>query len=347
MLAAPAAPADAGTADERLRLLAAGEALLARGDGVGAQEQFQRAALMAHAADTECGIVRAHMQCGEYRRALAFGAHAALAHRDFPAGSALYAWLLHLGGQPAAAQRHLDEALLRHGGDPALRSVQEALRQPQPAPGATLLSPPGRLAPYAHGAPAAADARALGNAVLGERDLAWAPAGVLDRLAPGTALWLRNGLGLTVAAELDRGTAPAHGVARLRLRSPLPWPDGLTVSSSRPFAGAPASVAGFAPGPAPAWPLLRPLFLGRLLPDGAQALALQPVPSAAGGAVFDRHGQLAGLAMAHADGNDRFLPCAQWPAGPRGGGESRPVAGADEVYERVLYIGLQLLAAPG
>ncbi len=51
------------------------------------------------------------MQAGEYRRALSFGAHAAGAHRDFPAATALYAWLLYVGGQDAFAARRLDAAL--------------------------------------------------------------------------------------------------------------------------------------------------------------------------------------------------------------------------------------------
>ena len=60
---------------------------------------------MLHAPDTEAAQVRAHMQAGDYRRALAFGAHAASAHRrDWPAGTALYAWLLQAGGQAAAAR---------------------------------------------------------------------------------------------------------------------------------------------------------------------------------------------------------------------------------------------------
>ena len=52
-----------------------------------------------HAADTEIALVRGHMQAGDYRRALAFGAHTAGAHLDVVGGSLLYVWLLHAGGQ--------------------------------------------------------------------------------------------------------------------------------------------------------------------------------------------------------------------------------------------------------
>ena len=337
-------PEAAADANERARLLAEGEALLAAGEALAAQELFQRAAMLMHAPDTECSIVRAQMQAGNYRQALAFCAHAALAHRGFAGGVALYAWLLHVGGQSVIAARLLVDAMERQPEDAALQAVRDALRQPQPIAGAALLAPPGRLAPYAHGSATASDARALGGAVLAERHTAWAPRAALQDLAPGAALWVRNGLGLTVAATIDPALpAPDAALLRLRLHAPMSWPEGLALAPARLFAGAPASVAAFAPQPTPAWPLLRALFLGRTLADGTQALALQPSPSAPGGAVFDRNGQLAGMALAHADGIDRFLPCAQWPGGVGDGDAARPVTGADDIYERALHIGLQLL----
>ena len=95
---------------ERADLLASGEQALARRDVDAALLAFDRAALILHAADTEIALVRAYMQGGDYRRALAFGAHTAGAHLDVVGGSALYAWLLHAGGQSAIAQRLIDEA---------------------------------------------------------------------------------------------------------------------------------------------------------------------------------------------------------------------------------------------
>ena len=72
-------------------LLAEGEMHLAVGDVEEAQAAFDRAASLRHGADIEVSLVRTYMQAGEYRRALAFGAHAAGAHTDFPAATALYA----------------------------------------------------------------------------------------------------------------------------------------------------------------------------------------------------------------------------------------------------------------
>jgi hypothetical protein len=97
-------PGGAAQRAERAALVADAEQHLAAGDAVAALALLERAALMLHAPDTEMGIERARMQLGEYRRALAFAAHAAGAHRrEAPAASALYAWLLHVGGQRAAA----------------------------------------------------------------------------------------------------------------------------------------------------------------------------------------------------------------------------------------------------
>src|SRR5262245_35530327 len=94
-----------GSAD----LLERGESALAWGEVAQAAEAFERAASIRHAAEPEMGLIRTYMQTGAYRRALAFAAHTAGAHRDAPAGAVLYAWLLHVGGQVRLAQRMLDD----------------------------------------------------------------------------------------------------------------------------------------------------------------------------------------------------------------------------------------------
>ncbi|MBX3623069.1 MAG: hypothetical protein KF891_24130, partial [Rhizobacter sp.] len=50
---------------------------LARGDPGAAQALFEQAAALEHAARIEVGWVRARLQAGGYRQALAFAAHAA------------------------------------------------------------------------------------------------------------------------------------------------------------------------------------------------------------------------------------------------------------------------------
>ena len=76
---------------ERADLLKTGEAALSRLDVNAALDAFERAALIVHAADTEIALVRTYMQGGDYRRALAFGAHTAGSHLDVIGGSTLYA----------------------------------------------------------------------------------------------------------------------------------------------------------------------------------------------------------------------------------------------------------------
>ncbi|MGE1095276.1 hypothetical protein, partial [Pseudomonas zeae] len=83
---------------------------LAAGDAEAALRDFDVAAQRLHAADTEMSLVRAWMQQGEYRRAIAFVAHTAQAHRQVAGGAVLYAWLLSRGAQDAQALRLLDGA---------------------------------------------------------------------------------------------------------------------------------------------------------------------------------------------------------------------------------------------
>ncbi|MDB5929442.1 MAG: hypothetical protein JWR60_1149 [Polaromonas sp.] len=187
-----AAAVPAARLEERAGLLKKGEAALARLDVTGALDAFERAALILHAADTEIALVRGHMQAGDYRRALAFGAHTAGAHLDVIGGSLLYAWLLHAGGQPVLSQRLLDGAEARLPGNPMLQAVQAQLRSGAPRASGQLLALPTRLAPYgdARGLPDAA--RVSGTAVL----LPGGTSALLPlRLLPRSGrLWLRNGL---------------------------------------------------------------------------------------------------------------------------------------------------------
>ena len=100
--ASPITPISPERLKEKAQLLATGEAALARIDLDAALQAFDRAASIQHAADTEMALVRTYLQAGQYRRALASGAHTAGAHLDVVAGSALYAWLLNTGGQTTA-----------------------------------------------------------------------------------------------------------------------------------------------------------------------------------------------------------------------------------------------------
>jgi hypothetical protein len=362
-----AAALPSGLLQERTRLLETGEAALARLDTAAALGAFERAALILHAADTEMALVRSHMQAGEYRRALAFGAHTAGAHLDVVGGSALYAWLLHAGGQAAVAQRLLAEAQARAPDQPVVQAVQRQLQTGAPMATAPLLrQPPVRLAPYgdATGLPGRARLRGSGF-LLGSGRHALVP---LTALPASGRLWLRNGLGQLARATLQRRDV-RRGVALLVLSRPLPVPAQRGWAEADAFPGSVAHAVEYSGGgplaqaPAtPAWPQLHSGFIGGVARDGTAAapqrllgVALPPGPR--GGPVFNAAGQFSGLALnGKAPGGDRFLPLSTLrealgakhahllgTAQPTGG---RPAAAAmDEIYEASLKLCLQVLVA--
>ena len=128
-----------------------------------------------HDHDLEISLVRAYMQAGEYRRALAFAAHAAGAHGNEPAASALYAWLLASGGQEQVARRLLDAALAASPADATLTHVAARLAEPWPVADEKLLVPPARFAPYAFGAVATGVVASSATLVGGRRAVPSAP----------------------------------------------------------------------------------------------------------------------------------------------------------------------------
>lgn len=341
-------PEAAVDAAQRERLLAEGEAHLAAGDAQAAQDSFQRAAMLMHAPDTECSIVRAQMQAGHYRQALAFCAHAALAHRGFAGGVALYAWLLHLGGQSVIAQRLLSEAAERQPDDPAVRIARAQLAAPWPVPQGPLLSAPLRAAPYGHGVDVdAARSRVAGTATLVQ--------GGQSALVPSATvrdvreLRLRNGLGETVRARVDSADE-ANGVAVLRLEQALTMPAELAMGRRMPFAGSPAAVVEFAPGgdaAGAAWPWLRLGFFGRVPTSGPRPLGVAMPAGARGGPVFDRAGLVAGLSLPGPDGADLLLAVPEWPIASGLPAADvvpgAPAAPVDAVYEAALRLTLQVI----
>ena len=350
---------------ERADLLKAGETALARMDAATAIEAFDRAALILHAADTEIALVRAYMQSGQYRRALAFGAHTAGAHLDVIGGSALYAWLLHAGGQGVIAQRLLAEAEARRPGDKMLRHVQTQLKSGAPVASGDLLALPTRLAPYgsSQGLPAAA--RVLGSGLLvGDGGLALVPLTLLPRSGN---FWLRNGLG-----NLSRGTVhkrlPAAGVALVRLVSPLPAPENLWLAPADAFPGSVGYAVEYVASrnSTPAWPLLRTGFLGAAIGDGGERLLGIDMPAGPrGGPVFDAAGRLTGLALpgqvnkaGRSPTQDRLIPASAlqmqlkllgqatpiW--GPPPPADLPPRAAVDRIYETSLKASVQLIGTP-
>ena len=352
---------------ERAELLKTGETALARLDVTAALDAFERATLILHAADTEIALVRTYMQSGDYRRALAFGAHTAGAHLDVIGGSTLYAWLLHVGGQPAIAQRLLAASESRMPGNLVVAAVQQQLRSGNPIATGQLLAPPTRLAPYGDAKGLPDTARVVGSALLLQSGMgALMPLSLLPRSGK---LWLRNGLGQLVKAKIDKRLNDLK-VALVRLDGPLPTPEELLVAPVDAFPGS----AGFAveyvstPDAAPAWPVLRTGFLGGAKGESGERLLGIDMPAGPrGGPVFDGYGRLIGLALQGASGtagvaavDDTLVPVSQLrkalsgamaseqltaqdapnPAGPR------PRSLVDKIYEASLKTSLQVITAP-
>jgi hypothetical protein len=353
LMSGRAADADATSPErerERLAWLAKGESALERLDVEAALAAFERAAGMRHAADAEMGLVRTWMQGGEYRRALSFVAHTAVAHRDAAGGSALYAWLLRVGGQGDASRRMLTDAREKFGPDPILDAASAQLATASPRATGSLLVPPMRAAPYGGAVPKGARVLASG-VLLDEGRAAVAPLRALGR---ANRVWLRDGLGETREAKVER-RLPELGLVLLapsKSKSPAPV---MQRAPRDAFAGSIAYVVEQVArdDAVPAWPLLHAGFLGR--GDAPSALAPLGVVLPAGprgGAVFDAAGRLSGVTMVDEGGADRLVPVSRLveSLGPRRlpaplDGPASARAPLDGIYEAALRATVQVIAA--
>jgi len=346
---------------QRVALLARAQAELERGDASAALDDFERAAMMLHAADAELGLIRAAMQDGQYRRALAFCAHTAGEHVDQADGGALYAWLLRVGGQPAQASRTLADvrAHAHASDDPLVAAVDRELASASPpVASGLLLASQHRMAPWPvmldAQAPPPSSARFASNAVLVDDGAsALVPLSALPALPPHVRLWARNGLGQTTAATLDASVASlsSHGLARLLLRAPLTTGTSRSSAGRAPFAGSPGQAMQFGSGDAPAWPTLTQGFLGSLAGDGdVRKLGFDADP---GAAVLDASGVLVGVVSSRSGSEARWVPLSALAptnaSGPMPPGAPQrtglALVAPDQIYEAGLRRVLQVLVA--
>ncbi len=347
---------------ERLHLLDEGENRLRAGDAEGARQVFEQAALQAHDAHIELGILRAQMQAGDYRHALAFAAHTAGVHLDEVQGRVFYAWLLNLGGQEAMAAQTLAQAEATAPAHPMVQAVRRCVQSGRYAAEGVLLSTPARLAPFASGAVVTQGSRVVSSALLlADGRHALAPQSALPASGP---IWLRNGLGQTVAAEPDpQDATPGLGLVLLTLVEPLPTPGVMVVPERDAFPGSPAYALDYTPDAAgeAAWPAMRLGFLGAPVvavatgsssPAGSVSLrrlgVALPGHGPRGGPVYDQGGRLVGLALG-GEAVDSLLPVGALRGrfGERFGRRDstpRPVPMAtDELYELGMKASLQVL----
>lgn len=357
---------DPALMDARAKLLAQAEGELARGETSAAIDTFERAAMMLHAPDTEMGLVRAYMQAGQYRRALAFCAHVAGAHLESGPAGGLYAWLLRAGGQGEFADRVLRETLGRLPQDPVALEVRQAFASSAPVATALLLRAPQRMAPQPLPAgdvpPIANAARVVsGGVLIGNGTMALVPSAAL-RPDTAKAIWVRDGLGRTTRAHAD-ATQPLapFAVTVLRLDPPLPGEGLPTLAPREPFAGS----AGFAfeyPAQAdatPAWPWLSQGFFGTMQNgDAPRKLGIGVAGVTHGGPVLDAAGRLAGTVLPGRGDEPAMLSASRWvdalpgsgnvagPASaPQGSAIARPGGAipSDEAYESGLRSALQVI----
>lgn len=325
-------------------LMADAEQALSLGDAVLAYELFERAAGYRHSADIEAGWVRAQMQAGQYRAALAFAAHVAGAHPLSATGTVLYAWLLALGGQQREAAARIRSGLSNWPDEPNIRWLHEHLYASFTVRG----TPPPWLRPYATGDAAGAGGQVIGSGVLIAADLALANA---DAVASAGRIWVRDGLGRTRTASV-RGMDARTGLATLQLARAFDASPAVPWATADAFPGSPAFFSGFEAGDATArWPLMRVGFLGAVAP-GLDERRLGSELLAADGAepVFDHAGQLAGVGLLSHSGITRFVPASMIRANPPAAKPNQarqvlPRLPPDLIYERALRATLQVIVS--
>ena len=340
---------------QRVALLARAQSELERGDAGAALDDFERAAMMLHAADAELGLIRAAMQDGQYRRALAFCAHTAGEHTDDADGAALYAWLLRIGGQGELAARTLADAGALAPGDAVAEAVDAAFARPALQAQGLLLAPLHRMAPWpvmvdAQAPPPAAVRFAGTAALLADGGTALVPLATVDPTRHDH-VWVRNGLGRTTEATVHRGDRhlTERGLVLLTLRSPLSVGASRQVAGPAPFAGSPGYAVAFSAGAGPAWPQLTQGFLGSLA--GQTDVRRLGFDAPAGSPVLDRRGALVGVVVATPDGQATWVPLSALPLAPSASpsaaaasaGPATGLVAPDEIYESGMRRALQVL----
>jgi hypothetical protein len=283
-------------------LLRQGRAALRAGQVDEALARFAHAADLEHSAQVEQHLLRAHMQGGHYRRALAFAAHVAQAH-DSPSGAAWHAHLLALGGQQAlATQAQARVAALAaahnagHGHDHSHALVDDESNSDNPE----------TWGPAVQGDTPSAQAQLVSaGTLLADGKHVLVPAALLPMHG---RVWVRDGLGQTREARrvipstnTNNVLMPqAQGVAVLMIADPLTGVPSLTAAQQPAHAGAPALVMRHAaqPGAQATWPQMHTQFLAMPQPPAHTPSVARPSrPALPGGPVFDVRGAWLGVTV--------------------------------------------------
>lgn len=336
--------------NERAEVLRRSEAALAHGDTDAAIDGFERAGLMLHAADAETGLVRSYLQAGQYRRALAFAAHVAGEHPDDASGIALYAWLLHVGGQTEAAKRLVSNSQIQMPEEKVFHELDGYLRNDRVAFESDLPQAGTRLAPYDLSEKFMRRAKVIATGmVIDEGRRALVPLSAVSGIDTVT---VRNGIGQSTEATVE-WRLRTDNLAVLRLRKALQFSPVMMVAPRNAFPGSIGYAIGYTPSrsAAPAWPLLSAGFLGSPLETGQLHLGIEMPAGPRGGPVFDAAGRLVGIVLHAKTGTDALLPVSRLTAqlGPMLGRPTPvppvPRVSIDQIYESAMRVTLQVIAA--
>jgi hypothetical protein len=287
-------------AAEVKELLIKAEALLKRLDSAAALNLFEQAALIVHSSEVEVGIVRAHMQAGQFQRAISFCAHASGAHLEEAAPTLLYAHLLRLSGQTTHAEKLINDHRVKFG-ESSLKSAKV------------------RLFPYFDDLILPPQSTMLGSGLRLPNNQGVAIP--LSMVRGVKNFWVRFGNGFISKATLE----PIHnrdGLAVLRVDQLLKASSSfepLEIASKPVFPGSVAFVMKFERQLPLNWPSLRPSFIGEPAASKSSDVSVGKqygrrfvdVPSnttasagaTLGATVFDQTGAAIGLLVPFKDGS--------------------------------------------
>ncbi len=117
--------AESSPAEETIPILIKrAQTYLANGQSQQAAESYEKAAALGESAEAEIGLVRAYLQSGEFRKAIAFSNLVAAEHPDVSETAALLAYIEDREGQTTPALAKLTEELKKHPDDVALFASQ-------------------------------------------------------------------------------------------------------------------------------------------------------------------------------------------------------------------------------
>jgi hypothetical protein len=315
--------------------LKSAEHALSKLDGIAALNLFEKAALIVHASEVEVGIVRAHMQAGNFQRALAFCAHASGAHLDEPAPSLLYAHLLKVSGQTTYAEKLMNDFHVRFGKDVStFASV--------------------KLTPYSDsaGLPVNAKMIASGLSLPGDKHVAFPSTAIANGVKK---FWVRSSSGFLSEATLQstsdklQSNQPTLAILQLKRSVTVKRTQPLAIATKPAFPGSVAFSVTFKRSLALNWPSLSSGFIGGPVEgrSNRRQVDISEQSQSIGATVFDQTGAAIGL-MVLVKSTLQLIPLSELGLDFTNAEQStaRPKLATDQVYQVALNNLVQVIGSP-